>query len=88
MGVFVNANQTFHYSDKMVFLPNLNPANYLKTDLIEPGLSDYHALLTKVKKHKKYKPIQNLNQASSLMEAAKALTIKSYGKLEIETQNS
>ena len=71
----------------MVFLPNLNPANYLKTDLIEPGLSDYHALLTKVKKKthfKKYKPIQNLNQASSLMEAAKALTIKSYGKLEIE----
>ena len=37
---------------------------------------------------KKYKPIQNLNQASSLMEAAKALTIKSYRKLEIETQNS
>ena len=75
----------------MVFLPNLNPANYLKTDLIEPGLSNYHALLTKVKKKthfKKYKPIQNLNQASSLMEAAKALTIKSYGKLEIETQNS
>ena len=72
----------------MVFLPNLNPANYLKTDLIEPGLSDYHAL-TKVKKthFKKYKPIQNLHQASSLMEATKALTIKSYGKLEIETQN-
>ena len=68
----------------MVFLPNLNPANYLKTDLIEPGLSDHHALLTKVKKRK---PIQNLHQASSLMEATKALTIKSYGKLEIETQN-
>ena len=74
----------------MVFLPNLNLANYLKTDLIEPGLSDYHALLTKVKKthFKIYKPIQNLNQALSLMEATKAMTIKSYGKLEIETQNS
>ena len=55
----------------MLFVPYLNPTSYLQTDLIEPGLSDYHASLTTVKKthFEKYKPIQNLNQASSLMEA-------------------
>ena len=73
MGFFVNAkyihkhvisNKTvtklFTILTKWVFFLYLNPANYLKTDLIEPGLSDYHALLTNVKK-------THSNQASSLM---------------------
>ena len=48
------------------------PRSFIKTGVIETGLSDYHKLVTIVMNMH----FQNLNQASSLIEVTKSLIIK------------